>query len=128
MPHGSPKIQTPTHPSKRPGSYNLQEVYLDTINCCCFFRPCLIELGGSKIHFRPLILFNSRTIDAVVSSSVRLALRFVGLLIHWSYFLKEYRYTSQEQCIVSPIFYKNIYTLVKTSVSQVLLFVEQSIH
>ena len=34
-----------------------------------------------------------------------------------SYFMLDYRYISQDHCIVSPTFCKNIDTLVETSVS-----------
>ena len=69
-----------------------------------------------------------RTINTIVKSSVSLVLLYVGPLIrqsrpvcHKSYLIQNYRYTSQDQCIESPIespnFCRTINILVETSVS-----------
>ena len=76
----------------------------------------------------------NRTINMLVKTSVLQVLHFVRLLIHQSkpvccqsYYLKEYQYTSQNHCIVSPTLYRNIDTLVEIRVLLVVLFVGPSI-
>ena len=71
----------------------------------------------------------SRTINTLVKTSVLLVLLFVELSRHQSksvcrqpYFLQDYSYTSQYQCIVPSTFCRAIDTLFETSVSQLLLF------
>ena len=85
--------------------------------------------------YKRLVRLHSRTIDTVVKTSVSLVLSFAGISIHQSrivyrkpYFLQQYRCTNRDQCIVSPTFCRNIDTIVKTSVSLVLLSVVLSIH
>ena len=72
-----------------------------------------------------------RNINTLVETSVSLLLFFIEILIHQSrpvylksYFMQEYGYTGQDQCVFSHTFCSNINRLVETSVSLVLLFLE----
>ena len=95
----------------------------------------LLDYFSGFQSYKLLFLLNSRTINTVVKIIASQVLHFIGLSIHQSipvyrksYFLQDYRYTSQNQCIVSPILCRTIDTLVKTSVSSVLSNVGLSIH
>ena len=61
-------------------------------------------------------------------STVGLSIRWSRTVYHRSQFWQDYRYTSQNQCIVSPALCRTIDTVVKTSISEVLRFVGLLIH